>query len=295
MRRLTLALLGSLLLLPAPARAWGFETHRFIVSRAIDLLPPEIRPFFEANRSFIVERAIDPDLWRVAGFTDEPPRHFLDMDAYGAYPFKELPRDYDAAVRKYGTEMLARNGLLPWRTSEIAGNLMRGFQAVSKNGAYAYSDIRFFSAIIGHYTADAHVPLHAVVNYDGQLTGQRGVHNRFEEELFVRYKDRLSFAPGPLKRITNERDFIFDTLLESSQLVPQVLAADKDAIGNGDLYDDRYFDAFFTKIKPVLEKRISDAITGVASIITSAWEQAGRPAIPAEPAQRAPQRRRVEP
>jgi len=295
MRRLTLALLGSLLLLPAPARAWGFETHRFIVSRAIDLLPPEIRPFFEANRSFIVERAIDPDLWRVAGFTDEPPRHFLDMDAYGAYPFKELPRDYDAAVRKYGTEMLARNGLLPWRTSEIAGNLMRGFQAVSKNGAYAYSDIRFFSAIIGHYTADAHVPLHAVVNYDGQLTGQRGVHNRFEEELFVRYKDRLSFAPGPLKPITNERDFIFDTLLDSSQLVPQVLAADKDAIGNGDLYDDRYFDAFFTKIKPVLEKRISDAITGVASIITSAWEQAGRPAIPAEPAQRAPQRRRVEP
>ena len=67
-----------------------------------------LRPFFEANRAFIVERAIDPDLWRNAGFTEEPPNHFLDLDAYGPYPFKDLPRSYDDAIKKHGVDKLKR-------------------------------------------------------------------------------------------------------------------------------------------------------------------------------------------
>ena len=170
-----------------------------------------------------------------------------------------------------------QNGLVPWRTHEIAGRLIRGFEALHKNGPYAHSDIRFFSAIIGHYVADAHVPLHAVLNYNGQLTGQTGIHNRWEDELFLRYQKQLVIKPGPLKPIQHERDFIFETLLESFQLADEVLAADKEAIGNRDVYDDRYFETLFARTRPVLEKRLSDAITAVASIISSAWEQAGKP------------------
>jgi len=229
-----------MLSLPSTALAWGFETHKFIVSRAIDLLPAAIRPFFEANRTFVVEHSIDPDLWRTAGFTDEPPRHFVDMDAYGKSPFTELPRDYDAALVKFGADTLNRNGLLPWRTSEMTGNLGRAFQTVGRG--YSTADIKFFSAIIGHYVADAHVPLHAVLNYDGQLTGQNGVHTRFEEDLFVRYGKQLNIQPPPLQSIPNVRDFIFDTLLESYQNSDALLAADREAIGSADTYDDRYYD-----------------------------------------------------
>ena len=71
----------------------------------------------------------------------------------------------------------------------MAGRLIRGFESSKRNGQYAHSDIRFFSAIIGHYVADAHVPLHAVLNYNGQLTGQTGIHNRWEDELFIRYRN----------------------------------------------------------------------------------------------------------
>src|SRR4051812_32040499 len=71
---------------PSRADAWGFEAHKYIMSRAINLLPAELRPYFEANRAFLVERAIDPDLWRTAGWDEESPRHYVDMDAYGAYP-----------------------------------------------------------------------------------------------------------------------------------------------------------------------------------------------------------------
>jgi len=293
MRKATALLALFVLATPSRAMAWGFETHKFIVSRAIDLLPPEIRPFFQANRAFIVEHCIDPDLWRTAGFTDEPPRHFVDMDAYGKYPFTELPRDYDAAVVKFGAEGLAKNGLLPWRTAEMAGNLERAFQSLSRGG-YGASDVKFFSAIIGHYVADGHVPVHAAMNYDGQLSGQNGVHTRFEEDLFVRYGNRLNIQPPPLKPIPNVRDFMFDTLLESYKNLDAVLAADREAIGTGDRYDDRYYDAFFEKIRPVLEQRLGAAISAVASVITSEWERAGRPAVPVTPPARPPaQRRRV--
>ena len=294
MRVVAIAMLTAVLGVPSTAHAWGFEAHRFIVSRAIDMLPEPLKPFFEANRAFIVERAIDPDLWRNAGFTEEPPNHFLDFDAYGLYPFKDLPRDYDEALKKHGIDKLRQNGLVPWRTHEIAGRLIRGFETLHKNGPYAQSDIRFFSAIIGHYVADAHVPLHAVLNYNGQLTGQTGIHNRWEDDLFIRYQKQLAIKPGALKPIPHERDFIFDTLLESSQLADDVLAADNKAIGNRDVYDDQYFETLFAETRPILEKRLNDAINAVASIITSAWEQAGKPKLSANPPPRTPQRRRTD-
>jgi hypothetical protein len=285
---LLVVLLIFFLFAPSTAGAWGFETHKFIVSRAIELLPDAIRPFYEANRVFVVEHAIDPDLWRTAGFTDEPPRHFLDMDAYGKYPFKDLPRDYDAALEKFGADALNRNGLLPWRTADMAGNLRRAFEGQQKLAVYARENIKLFSAIIGHYAADANVPLHAALNYDGQLTGQNGIHYRFEEDLFLRYGKQLNLKPGPIKHIPNVRDFIFDTLLESYTFVDAILAADKKAIGDRTVYDDRYYDAFFAEVKPILEKRLSDAITAVASIIVTEWATAGRPVLPAVAPPRAP-------
>ena len=293
MRTVAAGLVAAILVVPSTADAWGFEAHKFIVSRAIDILPALIRPFFEANREFIVERSIDPDLWRNAGFTEEPPNHFVDLDAYGPYPFKDLPREYDEALKRHGLDKLKANGLLPWRTHEIAGRLIRGFEALRTNGQYARSDIQFFSAIIGHYVADAHVPLHSVLNYNGQLTGQTGLHNRWEGDLFVRYQQQLVLKPGPLRPIPNERDFIFETLLESSQLVPALLAADREAIGDRDVYDDRYFETLFARTRPTLEKRLSDSITAVASIISSAWERAGKPALSPTAPPRTPQRRRA--
>ena len=292
-RKRLIAVVGSVAILasPAPAHAWGFEAHAFIMARAIDLLPPEIRPFFEANRTFLVEHTIDPDLWRTAGFIEEAPRHFIDIDAYGKYPFSELPRDYGAALEKYGAQMLSRNGLLPWRTAEVVGWLRRAFEQLPKGSQDAPNDAKFFSAVLTHYVADGHVPFHAVTNYDGQLSGQNGIHLRWEGELFTRYQQRLSIKPAPVHAIPNMRDFMFGTLLTGFQLTQSVLDADRAAIGTRDEYDDRYFDAFFAATRPVLERRLNESITAVASAITSAWEQAGRPAVAVTPAKRVERRR----
>ena len=264
---------------PQPASAWGYDVHKFIMQRAIPLLPAEIRPFFNKFQTTIVEHAIDPDTWRTVGWEAETPRHFVDMDAYGAYPFKELPHGYEQAVQKYGREFVERNGTLPWRTEEIYKKLVEAF---TQKAPYARENIKLFSSVIAHYTADAHVPFHAALNYDGQLTGQWGIHSRFESELFGRFKSTLQLRPRAVVPVASPREFMFDSLLASFTLVQPVLDADKAAVQGRELYDDAYFAAFFGKVKPILEKRISDSIADVASLITAAWAEAGRPPLPLE-------------
>jgi hypothetical protein len=131
-----------------------------------------------------------------------------------------------------------------------------------------------------------------VFNYDGQLTGQNGIHARFESIMFERFRDQLTISPKPTASIVAPRDFTFERLLEGTQLVPQILKTDLEAIGTRDLYDDMYFAAFFTANRPVLERRLSESIAAVAAVITGAWEAAGRPAAPASAAPLPPQRRR---
>ncbi len=279
MRKLVAALVALVVLAaPRPADAWGFEAHKYILDRAISLLPPEIRPFFEKYRASIVEHAVDPDLWRNVGFDAvEGPRHFVDMDAYGPAPFKQLPRDFDEAVKRYGLEFVNKNGLLPWRAQEIHGKLVEAF---TQKATYSRDNIKYFSAFLAHYLSDAQVPFHAALNHDGQLTGQWGIHSRFETETFERYRDSLEVTPKPLVTMTSARDLAFDSLVTSFSHVQAILDADNAAVAGRESYDEAYFAAFYGKVRSILEQRLAESITAVASAIAGAWEEAGRPALP---------------
>ena len=267
-------------LTPGSAFAWGFAGHRLIMRRAIELLPPELKPFFDKFQNEMVVRVTDPDTWRSVGWDDDP-NHFLDfgVSAYGAYPFQALPREYGAALEKFGESTLKRNGLLPWREAEEFGNLRRAFEEFKRDAPYTTSDVTLFSAVASHYIQDAHQPFHATDNYDGLQTGNAGIHSRFERDLIERYESRLKLAPAPVTSIGSARDAAFDALLGSYLLVDPVLKADKEALGSSDTYDDAYFEKFFTKVESILEQQLSAAITATASIIVSAWDQAGRPTV----------------
>ena len=271
-------------LMPVRPRAWGFEVHKLIADRAIDLLPGQIRPFFQKHRTFIVEHAVDPDLWRNAGFTEEPPRHFVDLDAYGPPPFAELPAEYDRAIQTYGAEFVLRNGTLPWRTAEMYGQLRRSFELQkSRVPGYALENVKFYSAVLAHYVADGHVPFHAVLNYNGQLTGQIGIHSRWETELVILRRSDWTITPTPLAHVSDPRGAMFDVLKAGFPLAEQILRADKEAVAGKDEYDRAYFDAMFDATRPIMEQQLSRAVGAVASFITSAWEDAGRPDLPVDP------------
>src|SRR6476646_1622143 len=142
-----LVVMLSIVLLPSPASAWGFTAHRYIMRRAIDILPAELKPFFMQHRDEVVLRVVDPDLWRNVGWEDDP-NHFVNFGApeLGAYPFAAMPREYGAALEKFGPAKLKQLGTLPWREAEAFGNLRRAFEGFSRGALYG-TDAVLFAAV----------------------------------------------------------------------------------------------------------------------------------------------------
>jgi hypothetical protein len=286
MRTLIAAVVTLLLLAPVPLQGWGVDVHRQITGRALDNLPPELRPFYATHREFIVEHSVDPDMWRAVGLRgelgEEDPNHFLDIDGLDdVRPFANVPRDLKVFIEKYGVERANRMGRLPWRAEEIYRLLVARFRDLAKpTPGHAADNARYLTAVLAHYIEDAHVPFHAVLNYDGQLTGQRGIHSRFETEAVMRNIKTLKLTPVTILPITNVRDFVFERLIEGESLVAAVLEADRKATAGREFYDDGYFAAFTNGARPIIEKRLSEAASGVASVIVSAWTEAGKPVLP---------------
>ncbi len=279
-RLLALVVSVATVLTPSSAFAWGFAGHKLIVRRAIDLLPPELKPFYERYREEVEERVTAPDLWRNVGSGDDP-NHFVDFGVpeYGPPPFLKLPREHGAALNAFGAATLQKYGTLPWREEEMAGALRRAFEGMGRKSPYAISDVTLLTGFASHYLQDAHQPFHATDNYDGQKTGNLDIHARFETALIERFESRLQLRPAPASPMPSARDAAFDALIVSYGDIEKVLAADNLAKTGKDFYDDDYFEKFFVAVRPVLEERLSAAITATASLIVTSWEQAGKPVM----------------
>jgi hypothetical protein len=281
-----LAVTGLLMAWPASVSGWGMDVHRFLTGHVIDQMPDALRPFYAEQRAFIIEHSVDPDLWRVVELGGargpEEPNHFLDIDGLDEpAPFRNVPREWDAYVARYGAERANRMGRLPWRVEEVYGRLVRAFKdAGSGRAPYAADNARYLTAVLAHYVQDAHVPFHAVLNYDGQLTGQRGIHSRFETELVLRHLKTWRIAPVSVRPVANAKEDIFARLVEGHALVERILAADKRAIVGRELYDDAYFAALFDEVRPIVERRLNESVVATVSMVMAAWTDAGRPALP---------------
>ena len=277
--------LGAVLALPVSVGAWGFPAHRLVNGQAIASLPSALRPLFAGNAAYLRAHASDPDLWVMAGVQGEGPNHFLDLDSFGAYPFDTIPRDEAEHLRRHGEKAVAEGGRLPWRVAEIHRDLVQAFR--SRDAARILER----AAVLGHYAADAYVPLHAITNYDGQLTGQKGVHGRWESALFVRFERQIEplVAPAAARPSGPPVPTIFDVLLASYEYAQSSLAADRETAGERDFvetpeddrYDDAYYSRLFEREGPRLAARLTAAAETVAGLWLSAWEDAGRPALDA--------------
>lgn len=137
--------------------------------------------------------------------------------------------------------------------------------------------------MLAHYVEDGHVPFHAVLNYDGQLTGQHGIHSRWESELAMRTLPELRLTPAAMAPVTDVRALMWAVLEESFPHAETILAADKRAVAGRDEYDDEYFRMLDADTRPIVEARLSAAISAVAAAIVGAWEAGGRPALPLDP------------
>ena len=270
---LLLAVVTMFVLFPQCARAWGGNGHKLIVNQAIDTLPSEIRYFFEANRSFLLQHVTDP-LEAIEKTPSERHHHFLYLDKYGRFPFDSLPRSYKAAVAKYTKAKLEANGLLPWQVGVYSEKLTEAMKAGR------WDEAKLDAAILANYVAEAHDPFNTTENFDGRLTAQTGINGRFGTTLIDKYSSFFPMRPNDAVYIHDPTDRAFEACLSSHSWLETILLADRNARHGKNSFNDEYFDRFYNQAAAILIRQLSDAATDVGSYWLTAWVNAGKPQLP---------------
>ena len=242
---------------------------------------------YKPNAEFIMQHAVDPDMRRYA-VAAEGARHYIDSDHYGKYPWDSLPRTWNEAVAKYSADSLNAHGIVPWWVNTMLNRLTEAFREKDQ------ARILKLSAEIGHYIADAHVPLHASSNHNGQLTDQKGIHAFWESRIPELLADtEWDFFIGKADYIKNPADFIWKRVLESGAAADTVLKFEKQLSKifppdqkyafedrNGQTikqYSSAYTIQYNDMMRGMVERRMRQAIYAVACFWYTAWINAGQP------------------
>ena len=277
----------TIILLSTNCFCWGFYAHQKINYQAVLLLPPEMMVFYKPHLSFLSDHSGDADKRRYV-VAEEGPRHFIDIDRYGPYPFDSLPRRWSEAVARYGEDTLNRYGIAPWWLIAMQYRLTDAFK--EKDAAR----ILKLSADLAHYMADVHVPLHVSSNHNGQLSGQQGVHSFWESRLPELLADRgWNFFTGKATYVANPSALIWERVLESARAADTVLRCERELSAtfppdrkfayeerNGTIvrqYASAFALAYDQKLNGMVERRMRQSIHAIASLWLTAWVDAGQP------------------
>jgi len=267
------AMLGLWLWIVHPVEAWGPTGHDIVNTWAIQTLPSEMRSFFEANRQFLLEHANDPDVWMTKD-RYERKHHYIYLDKYGIFPFLGLPHSFKQAVENYGSGRVNRDGVLPWQVGESSLRLTEAFK--SRN----WEQVKLEAAVLAHYVADAHCALHVTKDFDGELTRQTGLQERFEIRLLDRYSKFFILHPEDAVKIGDPTEYAFQSCLEAYTSLDSVILADMRAREGLPDYTDEYFDRFYSQIGDIVMKAINEAAHDAGSYWYTAWLNAGKPGLP---------------
>ncbi|MDB5005337.1 MAG: hypothetical protein JWQ34_3562 [Mucilaginibacter sp.] len=274
------------LLLITICSSWGFFAHYRINRLAVFTLPKAMAGFYKANIGFITEHAISADKRRYVDSL-EAPRHYLNADHYGKNPFRLIPERWDDAVIKYSEDTLDKYGTVPWSIQYQYYKLVSAFKGHDTTG------ILTASANLGHYVADAHVPLHLTQNYNGQLTNQTGLHALWESRIpelaaanYNCYTGKARYIENPLKEAFNICRASFseiDSVLRVERLLNKTYPAAKKyaMIMHGKKpikdYSADYSLSYQKLMRGMVQRRMRSAILSVGSYWYSAWVDAGQP------------------
>lgn len=288
MKKLIPGILTFLFLLTSlqEVRAWGFWAHQRINRMAVFTLPPEMLVLYKKNIEYITEHAVDPDKRRYA-IEGEAPRHYIDIDHYGENPFEIMPREWKDAVQKFSEDTLQAYGIVPWHISRSYRWLVNAFREGDLDA------IMKLSADMGHYIADSNVPLHTTENYNGQMTGQKGIHGLWESRLPEIFGEKYDYFIGHARYLDDILDEAWASVYESHMCLDSVLGFEKkltEQIGSDQkysfenrnnrltkAYSRNFCTAYHDMLNGQVERRARASILRVGSVWYSAWVDAGQP------------------
>jgi hypothetical protein len=267
---------AAVMTLPAPVHAWGFTVHRLINRNAVANLPAEFAGFGQWMTD--LERLAVAADERKCCVPGEDIRHYIDIDDYAEFHAGTFPRTYAAALARYGQSRLEGNGIGPWALEESYGQLVDRFTVGDWTGAVAAA------ADIGHYAGDLHQPLHLTINFNGQLTGQSGLHSRYETQMTNRHLSAFTPFPGAAPALTDPLERTFDWIDAIYPGVQSILAADRSArtAAGGSTSSEVYYTALWEALGQDTWFWMGQASMDIASFWYTAWIEAGSPALPGD-------------
>ncbi len=289
MSRFIIIIVLAFVLLPTKElKSWGFYAHKLANRYAVFTMPEELIGFFKKHIDYLTDHSVDADKRRYA-IKGEAPRHYIDIDVYGENPFEQVPRKWNDAVAKFSEDTLLAYGIVPWHIQTIYNRLVYAF--AEKNEEYILKN----ASDLGHYVADAHVPLHTTLNYDGQLTAQKGIHAFWESRLPELFSENYDFLVGSADYRYSVLDVAWEVLAESHAALDSVLGFEK-LLSNTFEQDQQYAyekrgqqtikvksadfsAAYHDKLNGMVERRLRKSVKAIGDLWYSAWVDAGQPIL----------------
>jgi len=258
---------------------WGRTVHYYVNYEAVKAVPEEMADFRQ-YAAWIASHASDPDKWK-SYLDDERFRHYMDLDRYGEYPFKDVPRGLDTLIKKYGRKIVRENGILPWTIKNKYNRLI----ALMKAGEWKKA--LHVAAALGHYVGDAHQPFHSTDNFNGQNTDNVGIHFRYESNMVMKYEKEIkrdSNQPLSAKAAGSApkqpEEIAFNYLIESYKYVENIIAADSKNKKYQESDENKYYEMLWKDTGLFTVGLINKAADNLAYSYYFAWAEAGKPKIP---------------
>ncbi len=217
---------------------------------------------------------------------EEAARHYIDLDHFGDSALYKMPRYWKEAVERYSEDTLKAYGIVPWHVNTMYYRLRDAFlqrdpQLILK-----------LSAELGHYLADANVPLHTTKNYNGQLTGQEGIHGFWESRLPELFAKDYTLFVGKASYVSSPQQAVWQAIAVAHGQVDSVLQIERElSVQFGEkkysfetrgkqtvrVYSVEFSNAFHKKLNGMTERQMKKAIKLIADFWYSAWVDAGQP------------------
>jgi hypothetical protein len=276
LRHASVAVLTAILCagLPTAGWTWGSVGHHYIAQHYSQHLPAYVDGL-RAYDSAVNTHVTDPDT-RKSYTPGEDVRHYIDIDYYPGFLAGTLPRTRTALEALYGASTVYDTGVLPWAIDEVVTTLTTQFQAQQ------WSAASLTIADLCHYVGDANMPLHCAVNYNGQLTGNTGIHSRYESTMLSTYVSQLDTPALTATYYASPLDAAFDVIAASWAGVSTILAADNvaRAAAGGATSGTTYYASLWNSTHTLTQARLDTASVLTASLVYTAWMKAGRPSVP---------------
>lgn len=265
--------------------SWGFFGHERINRLAVFTLPPEMFPFYKKNIRDIEELSVNPDRRRYT-IPEEAPRHYIDLDDWGDSAETILPRYWSQAAEKIGEDSLMAHGIVPWHITRMYYRLRDAFMIGDPQ------KIISVSSELGHYIADAHVPLHTTSNYNGQKTKQHGIHGLWESRLPELFFDDYDLLTGQAQYVDDVQGAAWAIVMSAHRCVDSVLLFERSisalhadnkysfetkARQTVKVYSYDFSNAYHKSLRGMVERQMRASIGMVGSMWYTAWIDAGQP------------------